>query len=237
MMFFAKKDVSAITEIKTTDEVVADHKKDAIKNSDVILSHIASLQKSDEQDWNYQKISIARRLFADFLSELRMTAASAAYRDLADRYFNLQYQSLSSQKTTLKNTIATLEDSAAEKLGMLNIDKNSDDDGDGLSENQGDCDDNDHSIYPGAIEIFDDSIDQNCDGHHETTIWAPTSPTGLTANAVSCKQILLRWSDKSDGEDGFKIERKKGGCNSFSKCSGKSCGGLHIAFKSKINLE
>jgi hypothetical protein len=39
-----------------------------------------------------------------------------------------------------------------------------DTDGDGFTENQGDCDDNDNSIYPGAPEICGDGIDQDCDG-------------------------------------------------------------------------
>jgi len=39
-----------------------------------------------------------------------------------------------------------------------------DDDGDGFTENEGDCNDADVTIYPGAIEICDDDIDQDCDG-------------------------------------------------------------------------
>jgi hypothetical protein len=39
-----------------------------------------------------------------------------------------------------------------------------DDDGDGFTENQGDCNDDDASIAPGAMEICGDGIDQDCDG-------------------------------------------------------------------------
>ena len=39
-----------------------------------------------------------------------------------------------------------------------------DDDGDGYSENQGDCNDASAAIHPGAAEVCDDGIDQDCSG-------------------------------------------------------------------------
>ena len=39
-----------------------------------------------------------------------------------------------------------------------------DNDQDGYSENQGDCDDTNPAIHPGGIETCGDGIDQNCDG-------------------------------------------------------------------------
>ena len=39
-----------------------------------------------------------------------------------------------------------------------------DDDGDGVTENQGDCNDTSASVYPGAQETCGDGIDQDCDG-------------------------------------------------------------------------
>ncbi len=40
---------------------------------------------------------------------------------------------------------------------------------------------------------------------------APEAPSNLTATAVSSSEIVLSWTDNSDNEDGFKIERKVSG--------------------------
>jgi hypothetical protein len=43
-----------------------------------------------------------------------------------------------------------------------------DNDGDGYSEADGDCDDSDASVHPGAEETAGDGIDSNCDGNDDT---------------------------------------------------------------------
>ena len=53
----------------------------------------------------------------------------------------------------------------AAKSGGASLD--SDDDQDGYTENQGDCNDQNADIYPGADEICGDNIDQDCDGQDE----------------------------------------------------------------------
>ncbi len=48
--------------------------------------------------------------------------------------------------------------------GELDIDE----DGDGFSIQDGDCNDNDATIHPQAEETPDDDVDQNCDGEDNT---------------------------------------------------------------------
>ncbi|MEC7983674.1 MAG: MopE-related protein [Myxococcota bacterium] len=45
-----------------------------------------------------------------------------------------------------------------------------DDDGDGMTENEGDCNDEDATVYVGAEEIANDGIDQDCDGEDRIDI-------------------------------------------------------------------
>ena len=53
-----------------------------------------------------------------------------------------------------------------------------DDDGDGFSECDGDCDDAESTVYPAAPEVCDDGIDQNCDG--QTDEYADDDGDGLS---------------------------------------------------------
>ena len=50
------------------------------------------------------------------------------------------------------------------QLAFAGLPGDSDIDGDGFTPNQGDCNENDSTINPGALDILGDGIDQNCDG-------------------------------------------------------------------------
>ena len=65
-----------------------------------------------------------------------------------------------------------------------------DDDDDGLSENEGDCDDGNDAIGPGAADAAGDGIDQDCDGIDGNLVLAeilvsPATSTVLVNQAVS----------------------------------------------------
>ena len=45
----------------------------------------------------------------------------------------------------------------------------------------------------------------------------PAAPSGLSATALSSTRIDLAWTDNSDNETGFKVERKKVGTTSFAQ--------------------
>ncbi|HEY0994970.1 MAG TPA: fibronectin type III domain-containing protein [Gemmatimonadaceae bacterium] len=46
----------------------------------------------------------------------------------------------------------------------------------------------------------------------------PAAPTSLVATAVSSSQVNLSWADRSNNEDGFKVERCAGtGCSAFTQ--------------------
>ncbi len=57
-----------------------------------------------------------------------------------------------------------------------------DDDGDGLPDG-GDCGPLDPAVYPGAPEIPDDGIDQDCDGWDDVTCWVDADTDGFGAGA------------------------------------------------------
>ena len=48
-------------------------------------------------------------------------------------------------------------------------------------------------------------------------VTAPSAPSGLSATAVSISQINLAWTDNSNNEDGFRIERKTGAGGTYAE--------------------
>ncbi len=47
----------------------------------------------------------------------------------------------------------------------------------------------------------------------------PDAPSSLIAKAISSSRMFLSWTDRSSDEEGFKIERKEGGCASTNEWS------------------
>jgi hypothetical protein len=73
-----------------------------------------------------------------------------------------------------------------------------DHDGDGYSADDGDCDDEDAAVYPGAFES-DDGLDTDCDGVEES---GPTADAGYSAasGVTTCSPIQLDGSGSTDPE-------------------------------------
>ncbi|MGE0087310.1 MAG: DUF1566 domain-containing protein [Desulfococcaceae bacterium] len=72
---------------------------------------------------------------------------------------------------------------------------NVDNDGDGYSENQNDCNDDEPGIYPGAVELCQDNIDQNC--NNEVDEGCNPSIPGVPVNVSAQKgdgQIAISWN-------------------------------------------
>ena len=88
------------------------------------------------------------------------------------------------------------------------------------------------TTYYYRIYSFNDDGDSNYSNEISSTtgecpLTIPMTPSNLQASPVSASQINLSWSDNSDNEDGFKIERKKAG-ESYSQ--------IGIAIPDQINF-
>ena len=78
---------------------------------------------------------------------------------------------LDTQVLLLEDRVADLE----ERLAALEA-LNSDDDGDGLSENQGDCNDGDPLVSPNLAEVVGNLVDDDCDGEIDEAVAPPPGP-------------------------------------------------------------
>jgi len=69
--------------------------------------------------------------------------------------------------TSSKNNTTTADGAMqdARPVDAATSDPNVDDDGDGYTERQGDCDDSNPEVHPTAQEVCDDGIDNDCDGN------------------------------------------------------------------------
>jgi hypothetical protein len=74
--------------------------------------------------------------------------------------------------------------SAAAAITGPGCDNDEDKDGDGFTPGQGDCNDEDNMIYPGAIEICGDGIDQDCDGVDQPC-------TDVPGEAINCENLFI----------------------------------------------
>lgn len=76
--------------------------------------------------------------------------------------------------------------------------------------------------YCYAVSAFDaagnesDKSSQKC-ATTQSAMTIPNVPNSLQASAVSTSQINLSWTDTSNNEDGFKIERKTGTAGTYSQ--------------------
>ncbi len=73
----------------------------------------------------------------------------------------------------------------------------SDDDGDGYTEAEGDCDDADASRSPGASEVCDGAVDEDCDGAVDEA--SDVVGSAFACPAVSCLDVKERRPDARDG--------------------------------------
>jgi fibronectin type 3 domain-containing protein len=79
-----------------------------------------------------------------------------------------------------------------------------------------------NTTYDYEVVAFNAGGDSDPAGPASATtqqVLPPSAPTGLTATAFSSSQIDLSWTDASDNEDGFKIER----------CESSNCSFVQIA--------
>ncbi|MFM7202064.1 MAG: MopE-related protein [Myxococcota bacterium] len=80
-------------------------------------------------------------------------------------------------------------------------------DGDGFSGDEGDCDDTNAQVFPGAVEIFND-LDDNCDGQIDedtpptVTVLTPSNNAVLTPGPV---QVSVNVVDQQSGDADLRV--------------------------------
>ena len=110
-----------------------------------------------------QLISVPYALYAESSGNVITTTPSLETVLLESNSANNQ-QIKDLQDPTDANDIVTLAYVVELEAQIEEINLNIDHDGDGYTENQGDCDDTNAQVHPYAYEIQDDGIDNDCDG-------------------------------------------------------------------------
>ncbi len=78
-----------------------------------------------------------------------------------------------------------------EDTGGVLLSEDIDNDEDGFTENEGDCDDFNNTIYPGATETPDNGVDEDCDGEDELSTQPDVDDDGdgFTENDGDCNDV------------------------------------------------
>lgn len=106
-----------------------------------------------------------------------------------------------------------------------------DNDGDGLTENQGDCNDGSAAVHPGATEVCGDGIDQDCSGADlvcqgggGTVKQPPLNDTGITAWGDATSNSLTSPPADFPGQDADFGRDAKARAGTLVKIGGGSAG-------------
>ena len=84
-----------------------------------------------------------------------------------------------------------------------------DNDSDGYTENQGDCDDADTGIHPDAVDLCGDGIDQNCDGSDLACVDIKADEGPDQTVAVNAEVTLNGYNSTSSDDDALSYEWKQ----------------------------